>query len=492
MHNLVLSILAAALIGGVAVTKVDVNKVVQLPVVKAVGFGAATGVGVGVAARISDQSSRAGTDGTVGGQEADGWVELSAPAPCVTGCGTYVNGKPAGGMMVHISSSNPALAKVQTATGLIVVPVGQTRTTFTVLTSGVSTPTRVTISAWREGSAPQTTTLNVVPPSLTGVTTDQTSLTGGSTAHGTLTFNGTPAAAGVVKATLSSSNPAAVQVPTTVSLDVSKTVATFDIKTSAVASSTPVTITATSGDRKPTAKLTVTPAVLASLDATVRLTGAAPPGGAVVTLSSADPARTSVPPTVTVPAGSTWVNFPFTDHPDFSSHDVTVSATYNGVTMKSDHPVAANFKPDLAIKVVTLQDRFGNTITHPADAQPYKMCVTIELLGMDRWGNCLMPTSTALGVSYMNSPTGTGASAGHDFDVPVTFPTTSYSAGAPGWRLTDNARSVWWYEPPTCVDMPGLPQPGAYTDVTLKIDSKNTVDETNEGNNTHKLRITRQ
>ncbi len=486
MHTLVLSILAAAQIGGANVTKVDATRVTP-PVVKAVGFGTSAGVGVGLGPGTTVQSSRVGSGGTVGGQEADGWVELSAPAPCLTHCGTYVNGKPAGGMMVSISSSNPAVAKVQPSTGSIMVPVGETRTKFTVLTFGVATPTRVTISAWREGSAPQTTTLNVVPPSLTGVTSDQTSLTGGSAAHGTLTFNGVPGSAGSVKATLSSSNPAAVQVPATVPLDAGKTVATFDIKTAGVTSSTPVTITAAYGDRKPTVTLTVTPAVLASFDGNVNLSGVAPPAGAVITLSSADPAHTSVPPTVTIPAGAAKVGVPFTDHRDFSKHDVTISATYNGVTKKYDHFLFPYFKPDLAIKEVVLKDRFGNVMTHPADAQPYKMCVVFWELGMDRFGECVCPTSTALGVSYMNSSTGTGTSAGREFDVPVSF-----SAGYPaGWRYKDD-RSKWWYEPPTCIDMPGLPQPGAYTDVTLKVDSKNTVDETNEGNNSHKLRITRQ
>jgi len=40
--------------------------------------------------------------------------------------------------------------------------------------------------------------------------------------------------------------------------------------------------------------------------------------------------------------------------------------------------------------------------------------------------------------------------------------------------------------------MPGLPQAGAYTDVTLIVDPNNNNDESNTGNNTHKLRITRQ
>jgi hypothetical protein len=464
MLNLILSILAA----------VQTNTA-PLPVVKTVGFG--------------------GTP-RVGGQEAAGWVELSAPAPCVRGCGTFVNGKPSGGMMVNLSSSNSAVAKVQPSTGMIMVPVGQTLTTFTVLTFGVSAPTAVTISAWRDGSAPQTTILNVVPPSLTNFTIDQPTVISGGSAHGTVTFNGVPGPGGV-KATLTS-NSAAVQVPASASLDVNKTAATFDIKTSGVAASTPVTMTAVYGDRKPTAALTVTPAVLTTFNYNntnistqlyVQLNGAAPPSGAVITLSSADPAHVSVPPTVTVPAGSNRVAFPVTEHPDFSKHNVTMSATYNGVTKKHDYLVLPNFKPDLAIKEVTLKDRFGNAITHPADAQPYKMCVTIELLRMDRFGNCLCPTSTALNVSYL-SPTGTGTSVGHEFDLPVTF---TYDGSPAGNTLAfrDNGLTAYWYDP-VCVDMPGLPQPGAYTDVTLIVDPNNKNDESNPGNNTHKLRITRQ
>ena len=192
---------------------------------------------------------------------------------------------------------------------------------------------------------------------------------------------------------------------------------------------------------------------------------------------------------MTIPAGATKVGVPFTDHVDFSAHKITVSATYNGVTKKYDHYLLPNFKPDLAIKEVVLKDRFGNVITHPADAQPYKMCVYFWELGMNRYGKCLCPTSTFLGVSYMNSSTGTGASAGREFDVPVAFTSPDYSGG---WRFKQDDDSKWWYEPPTCIDMPGLPQSGAYTDVTLKVDSKNQTDETNEGNNTKKLRITRQ
>jgi hypothetical protein len=73
--------------------------------------------------------------GTVGGQEATDTIALSAPAPCVQGCGTYVNGQPAGGMLVKASSSNPGVARVPPQG--IFVPVGKTTQTFTVLTTGV-------------------------------------------------------------------------------------------------------------------------------------------------------------------------------------------------------------------------------------------------------------------------------------------------------------------------------------------------------------------
>jgi hypothetical protein len=149
--------------------------------------------------------------------------------------------------------------------------------------------------------------------------------------------------------------------------------------------------------------------------------------------------------------------------------------------------VIPNFKPDLAIKDVVVQDRFGNVVTAPKDAQPYKMCVSFWELGMNRYGHCLCPQSTFLGISYL-SPTGTGTSVGHDSDLAVSF-AGSYPAG---WRFKESDDSKWWYEPPTCIDMPGLPQAGAYVDVKLKIDSKNTTDETNEGNNAKNLRITRQ
>jgi hypothetical protein len=99
--------------------------------------------------------------------------------------------------------------------------------------------------------------------------------------------------------------------------------------------------------------------------------------------------------------------------------------------------------------------------------------------------------STIIHVSYLSS-TGTGTSAGHEFDVPVKLPITPINGGYEFIGPHSNGDGSVWFDPTCIVDMPGLPQPGAYTDVTLIIDPNNKNDESNTGNNTHKLRIMRQ
>jgi hypothetical protein len=64
---------------------------------------------------------------------------------------------------------------------------------------------------------------------------------------------------------------------------------------------------------------------------TVTLSGPAPAGGAVVTLSSSNSAAASVPANVTVAAGNTTANFTIQTSPVGSNTDVTISATYNSV-----------------------------------------------------------------------------------------------------------------------------------------------------------------
>jgi hypothetical protein len=65
---------------------------------------------------------------------------------------------------------------------------------------------------------------------------------------------------------------------------------------------------------------------------TLTLTGGAPSGGAVVTLSSANTSLVSVPASVTVPAGSSSATFGVNTSAVTANTDVTITATYGGVT----------------------------------------------------------------------------------------------------------------------------------------------------------------
>jgi uncharacterized repeat protein (TIGR03803 family) len=62
----------------------------------------------------------------------------------------------------------------------------------------------------------------------------------------------------------------------------------------------------------------------------IRLTGPAPSGGAVVKLWSSVPTVASVPATVTVPAGATTASFSVSTARVKKTRAVTIEATYNG------------------------------------------------------------------------------------------------------------------------------------------------------------------
>jgi hypothetical protein len=115
--------------------------------------------------------------------------------------------------------------------------------------------------------------------------------------------------------------------------------------TSAVATSTPVSISASYGGATQTASLTVIPPIVSSLalspasvtggtggsTGTVTLNGPAPAGGAQVVLSD-NSAAASVPASVTVPAGATSASFSIGTSAVADNTAVTISASYGGGT----------------------------------------------------------------------------------------------------------------------------------------------------------------
>jgi len=167
---------------------------------------------------------------------------------------------------------------------------------------------------------------------------------GGSTATGTVRLTNEAPAGGVV-VTLSSSNAAAI-VPPSVTVSPGASKATFTIVTTVVSSDTTATISASDSHNTKTDKLTIepVPAALVSFNisptvapvdtpvtGTVTLDKEPPHGGALVRLSSDNPAI-KVPPVVKVDPHTTTDTFTIdTSHVEWSA-TATISATYEGVT----------------------------------------------------------------------------------------------------------------------------------------------------------------
>ena len=177
--------------------------------------------------------------------------------------------------------------------------------------------------------------------SIASVTLDTSTLAAGSTTQGTVTLtSGAPAGGATVA--LASSNAAVATVQSSIAIPAGSTRAPFTVTAVAAGAAT---ITATfNGGSSQSPSLTVTRgAALASItltastvvggstvNATATLTAPAPSGGAVVSLSSADPV--TVPPSVTVPAGATTTSFTALTRAVGGTIAATITGSYGGAT----------------------------------------------------------------------------------------------------------------------------------------------------------------
>lgn len=284
----------------------------------AAGTGSATLTGVNVNPTV-----------VAGSVPATGLVTLGGPAP-------------AGGITVGLSSSDTAVVQVPMSA---TVPAGATSATFSFTTSLVSSSTLVTITA-TQGATTKTALLTVTPIHPAILTLKPTIVVGGKTSKGTVTLNGAAPTGGAL-VNLSSSNTSAATVPASVTIPAGATTATFTVTSKGVASLTTVHITAAYNGGSLTTPLTVKAAALSKISFSpssvvggknstgkATLTGAAPPGGAVVNLSSANAALVSVPASVTVAAGATSAAFTAATNTVTASTAVYVSGTYRSVTKK--------------------------------------------------------------------------------------------------------------------------------------------------------------
>ncbi len=229
------------------------------------------------------------------GGSAQGTVTISGPAP-------------AAGFSVPITYS------ADTSGSAASVPAGQTTSApFTINTSYISATTTETLTA-TTGSTTKQATLQIVVPTVTGLSLNPTSVSEGSPTQGTVTLD---TAAGPNGLSVSMTYSADTSGPATVTVQSGQTSsAPFTINTSYVSATTTETLMATTGATTQQASLTITAPYVTALSiapasvieggsvmGTVTINSAAPVNGLSVAMTYS--ANTTGPATVTIPAGQT-------------------------------------------------------------------------------------------------------------------------------------------------------------------------------------------
>ncbi len=158
-----------------------------------------------------------GLDGvsTIAGGSFHGAVGLTTPAP-------------PGGTTVSLSSSDPSVAQVPSS---VQIGGGNSANSFTVTTSSVSSFQSVQITA-QSGAGTKSQWISVYPDpnsvTLSSVTPNVSQTTGGTSISATLFLSGNSGASGA-RVTLSSSNTAAAQVPSSVTVPAGQGSATITV-----------------------------------------------------------------------------------------------------------------------------------------------------------------------------------------------------------------------------------------------------------------------
>ena len=158
---------------------------------------------------------------------------------------------------ITLSSSHPALAPLPAS---LTIETGATSAFVDFATRPVSTPTQVTINATYAGSS-QSAVLTLQPgtqtgPTLTALSLNPSTVTGGGNSQGTVTLSAPAQAATVISLTRGS---ALATIPASVTVPAGASSASFNISTASVTSPATVTISAILSGATRTATLTINP-----------------------------------------------------------------------------------------------------------------------------------------------------------------------------------------------------------------------------------------
>jgi hypothetical protein len=286
----------------------------------------------------------------VGGTSATGTVRLSAPQSGATVVQvSIIDGAPA-----SLPSNDPPCPPSSRCHN-VTIPAGATSGQFAIGTSPVTSQFNLNISAHLAGSPGRGALLLITAGGATTLRSlgiNPVSMVGGATASGTVTLTAAaPAGGAVVTLSKALANGGAgtvpVTVPASVTVPAGQTSASFTITSASVTATTVVRISATHAGATLNADLSLftllgqvlfdgnvpggTPAT-----GTVTLQAAAPSGGSLVALSSANTSLVTVPASVTVPAGQTSATFTANTAPVTQMTAVAISARLSGVTASTN------------------------------------------------------------------------------------------------------------------------------------------------------------
>ena len=173
-----------------------------------------------------------------------------------TGTVTLTGAALSGGLVVNLSSQNPAVVSVPAT---VTVLEGATTAAFAVTTTAVGAATTAVLTA-TDATETRTATVTVTPataPTLSAVSLNPASVTGGNASTGTVTLSSAALASGFAVGLASDNGSASV--PSSVTVPQGAMSATFTVTTSTVSSVQTATITATAGGVTRTASLTINP-----------------------------------------------------------------------------------------------------------------------------------------------------------------------------------------------------------------------------------------
>jgi trimeric autotransporter adhesin len=254
--------------GGAAVALSSSNSAVQVPASVTVAAGQSTvSFPITTSVVVGNSSVTAQLTATAGGVSRSTNLSvlpislgsIGGPASMVGGTSMTLTIQlnqvaPAGGVLVNLSSSNPALPVPSSVT----VPEGESR----VLVPVVSTPVPVSDNdvALRAslGELTRVKYVSLLAPSLSSFTLNPISVKGGASVSGTIGIEGIAPVDGFVL-TVTTDLPGVVSVPSTVTVAPGLTGATFTVVTGTVATTKVASITVSIGSARMTRTLTISP-----------------------------------------------------------------------------------------------------------------------------------------------------------------------------------------------------------------------------------------